>query len=167
MNTLSPLIGAGIAAALLVPATAPAVAATNDNRTVSAQAAFSDLPTTNYRLSAKFNQRGGYWSSGRHTGLDFAAPRGTRVDSVADGKVVFAGYAGAYGKAVIVKHTDGKRSLYAHMNKINTKRGKKVDAGQKIGKVGSTGNSTGPHLHFEVRSKNGKKLNPRDFLRGE
>jgi murein DD-endopeptidase MepM/ murein hydrolase activator NlpD len=68
---------------------------------------------------------------------------------------------------VIVKHDDGKRSLYAHLNKINTKRGKKVDAGQKIGKVGSTGNSTGPHLHFEVRSKNGKKLNPRDFLRGE
>lgn len=167
MKKLSPLIGAGLAAALLVPATAPAVAATNDNRKVSAQAAFSDLPTTNYRLSAKFNQRGRHWSSGRHTGLDFAAPRSTRVDAVANGKIAFAGYAGAYGKAVIVKHTDGKRSLYAHLNKITTKKGKKVSAGQKIGKVGSTGNSTGPHLHFEVRSKSGKKLNPRYFLRGE
>jgi murein DD-endopeptidase MepM/ murein hydrolase activator NlpD len=167
MKKLSPILGAGIAAALLVPATVPAVAATNDNRTSSAQAAFSDLPTTNYRLSAKFNQRGRYWSSGRHTGLDFAAPAGTRVDAAASGKVVFAGYAGAYGKAVIVKHVDGKRSLYAHLRKISTKKGKKVSAGQKIGNVGSTGNSTGPHLHFEVRSKTGKKLNPREYLRGE
>lgn len=167
MNMLSPLVGAGLAAALLVPSAAPAVADSTDNRKSTAQAAFSDLPTTNYRLSAKFNQRGRYWSSGRHTGLDFAAPAGTRVDAVADGRVVFAGRAGAYGKAVIIKHTDGKRSLYAHLNKINTKRGKKVSSGQKIGRVGSTGNSTGPHLHFEVRSKNGKKLNPRPYLRGE
>ncbi len=167
MKKLSPLLGAGLAAALLVPASAPALATTNDNRTSSAQAAFSDLPTTNYRLSAKFNQRGRYWSSGRHTGLDFAAPTGTRVDAVADGKVIFAGHAGAYGKAVIIKHTDGKRSLYAHLNRIATKKGKKVTSGQKIGKVGSTGNTTGPHLHFEVRSKTGKKLNPRPYLRGE
>ena len=167
MNKLSPLVGAGLAAALLIPASAPAVAASHDNRTSSAQAAFADLPTTNYRLSAKFNQRGGYWSSGRHTGLDFAAPSGTRVDAVADGKVVFAGRAGAYGKAVIIKHCDGKRSLYAHLNKITTKKGKKVTSGTKIGKVGSTGNTTGPHLHFEVRGKNGKKLNPRNYLRGE
>lgn len=167
MKKLFPLVGAGLAAVLLVPTAAPAAAADNDTRTSSAQAAFSDLPTTNYRLSAKFNQRGRYWSSGRHTGLDFAAPSGTRIDAVADGKVVFAGYAGAYGKAVIIKHSDGKRSLYAHMSSLSTKKGKKVRSGQKIGKVGATGNTTGPHLHFEVRSKAGKKLNPRDFLRGE
>lgn len=146
--------------------TVPASAAP-DKRKSSAQAVFSELPTTNYRLSAKFNQKGRYWSSGRHTGLDFAAPRGTRIDAVADGKVIFAGHAGAYGKAVIIKHKSGKRSLYAHMSKIKTKKGKQVRSGQKIGKVGSTGNTTGPHLHFEVRSKNGKKLDPRQFLRGE
>lgn len=166
MKTFTPLLGAGLTAALLVPASAPAMAANGDSR-VRAQAVFSDLPTTNYRLSAKFNQKGRYWSSGRHTGLDFAAPRGTRVDSVADGKVVFAGYAGAYGKSVIVKHKSGKRSLYAHLAKVKTKKGTQVRSGHRIGKVGSTGNTTGPHLHFEVRSKNGKKLDPRPYLRGE
>lgn len=166
MKKFTPLVGMCLAAALLVPAGAPALADAGDGR-ASAQAVFGELPTTNYRLSAKFNQRGGYWSSGRHTGLDFAAPRGTRVDAVADGKVVFAGHAGAYGKAVIVKHKSGKRSLYAHLARIKTKKGKQVRSGQKIGKVGSTGNTTGPHLHFEIRSKHGKKLNPRPHLRGE
>jgi murein DD-endopeptidase MepM/ murein hydrolase activator NlpD len=151
MKKFTPLVGMGLAAALLVPAAAPATAADGDKR-ASAQAVFSELPTTNYRLSAKFNQRGRYWSSGRHTGLDFAAPRGTR---------------GAYGKAVIVKHNSGKRSLYAHLAKIKTKKGKQVRGGQRIGKVGSTGNTTGPHLHFEIRTKNGKKLDPRPHLRGE
>jgi murein DD-endopeptidase MepM/ murein hydrolase activator NlpD len=166
MNKLTPLIGAGVAAALMVPATAPAFAA-DERKSVAAAARFSELPTTDYRLSAKFGQRGRLWSSGRHTGLDFAAPRGTRVDSVADGKVVFSGWAGSYGKAVIIKHTDGKRSLYGHLAKTRVKKGKTVRSGQMIGKVGSTGNSTGPHLHFEVRSKKGKKLNPRPYLRGE
>ena len=165
MKTTATLIGTGLAVALMVPATAPGMAAEKDRRS-TASAVFTELPTTNYRLSAKFGQRGSRWSSGHHTGLDFAAPKGTRVDAVADGKVVFAGWAGAYGKAVIIKHKDGKRSLYAHMTKIKTKKGKKVAAGKKIGTVGSTGNSTGPHLHFEVRGKNGKKLNPRDYLRG-
>lgn len=166
MNKLTPLIGAGVAAALMVPATAPAFAA-DERKSVAAAARFSELPTTDYRLSAKFGQRGRLWSSGRHTGLDFSAPRGTRVDSVADGKVVFSGWAGSYGKAVIIKHTDGKRSLYGHLATTRVKKGKKVRSGQMIGKVGSTGNSTGPHLHFEVRSQKGKKLNPRPYLRGE
>ncbi|MEI2643418.1 MAG: M23 family metallopeptidase [Candidatus Nanopelagicales bacterium] len=165
MKKFTPLVGMGVAAVLIAPTT-PALAA-SDHRASKAQAVFTELPTTNYRLSAKFNQRGRYWSSGRHTGLDFAAPRGTRIDAVADGKVIFAGYAGAYGKAVIIKHASGKRSLYAHMAKIKTRKGKKVHSGQKIGKVGATGNTTGPHLHFEVRSKHGKKFDPRPFLRGE
>jgi murein DD-endopeptidase MepM/ murein hydrolase activator NlpD len=167
MKNLTSLFGAGLAAALLVPATAPAMAS-DDHRTSSASSArFSQLPTSNYRLSAKFGQRGSYWSSGRHTGLDFAAPRGTRVEAVADGKVVSSGWAGAYGQAVVIKHTNGKRSLYAHLNKRYVKKkGKKVRAGQRIGRVGATGNVTGPHLHFEVRGKNGKKLNPRKHLRG-
>ncbi|HQR80613.1 MAG TPA: M23 family metallopeptidase [Actinomycetota bacterium] len=166
-KTLTPLMGVGLAAALVVPAVAPAQAANSDHKSVAASARFSDLPTTDYRLSARFGQRGRLWSSGRHTGLDFAAPRGTKVAAVEDGKVAFAGWAGPYGKAVIVKHSSGKRSLYAHLAKIKTKRGKGVKAGQRIGKVGATGNTTGPHLHFEVRTKNGKKLDPRPYLRGE
>ncbi len=166
-KTLTSLLGLGLAGALVVPAVAPAHAADNDRKSVAASARFSDLPTTDYRLSARFGQRGGMWSSGRHTGLDFAAPRGTKVAAVEDGKVAFAGWAGPYGKAVIVRHPSGKRSLYAHMAKIKTKRGKSVKAGQRIGKVGATGNTTGPHLHFEVRTQNGKKLDPRPYLRGE
>lgn len=165
MNRLLPLAAASVAIALVAPA--PALAADGDSRSVAASARFSELPTTNYRLSARFGQRGRLWSSGRHTGLDFAASRGTRVAAVADGKVVYSGWAGAYGKAVIVKHASGKRSLYAHLARITARKGKAVRAGQKIGKVGSTGNTTGPHLHFEVRTKNGKKLDPRPFLRGE
>lgn len=166
-KTVPSLVGVGLAAALVVPAAAPAHAADGDRTSVAASARFSKLPTTGYRLSARFGQRGGLWSSGRHTGLDFAAPRGTRVAAVEQGKVAFAGWAGAYGKAVIIRHPSGKRSLYAHLAKIKTKRGKSVKAGQRIGRVGATGNTTGPHLHFEVRTKNGKKLDPRPYLRGE
>ena len=166
MQKLSVIVGIGVSATLLVPATLPASAATDDRTSTAASARFSKLPTTNYRLSAKFGQRGSYWSSGRHTGLDFAASRGTRVNAVADGKVIFSGWAGSYGKAIIVKHANGKRSLYAHLSKRKVGKGRKVEAGQRIGRVGGTGNVTGPHLHFEVRSKNGKKLDPRKHLRG-
>jgi murein DD-endopeptidase MepM/ murein hydrolase activator NlpD len=168
MNRISPALGAGLAALLMVPTAAPSLGDDHGDRRSSAQATrFSDLPTRNYRLSAKFGQRGRYWSSGRHTGLDFSARAGTPVMAVGDGKVIFAGWAGAYGKAVIVKHRKGKRTLYAHLRSIRVKRGKFVKSGKRIGRVGSTGNTTGPHLHFEVRSKKGKKLNPRPHLRGE
>ena len=167
MKRLSPILGLAVAASVIVPASTPAMAADDHRHSAASSAVFSKLPTSNYRLSAKFGQRGSYWSSGRHTGLDFAAPRGTKVKAVADGKVVFSGWAGAYGKAVIVKHKGGKRSLYAHMSKRKVGKGRHVQAGQKIGRVGGTGNVTGPHLHFEVRTKNGQKVDPRQHLRGE
>lgn len=171
MHKLTALLGLSLTMAVVVPVTGPALAADKDRTSSAAafaqSARFAQLPTSNYRLSAKFGQRGSYWSSGRHTGLDFAAPRGTKVKAVADGKVMFAGWGGAYGKAVIIKHKNGKRSLYAHMRKKKVKKGKQVRAGRTIGKVGGTGNVTGPHLHFEVRTKNGKKVNPRKYLRGE
>jgi murein DD-endopeptidase MepM/ murein hydrolase activator NlpD len=119
-------------------------------------------PTTNFTYSARFGQPGG-WSSGHHTGLDFAAPSGTPVFSALAGTVVETGSGGAYGNHVIVKHSDGVKTLYAHLTSSNVQKRDEVLRGQRIGTVGSTGNSTGPHLHFEV-IKNGTQRNPADFL---
>ncbi len=120
-------------------------------------------PTTNYNYSARFGQAGSSWSSGHHTGLDFAAPTGTPVFSALAGKVVEAGWGGAYGNHVIVRHDNGIETLYAHLNSSGVNVGDKVLRGQKIGTVGSTGNSSGPHLHFEVL-KNDTQRDPMAFL---
>lgn len=119
-------------------------------------------PTTNFNFSARFGQPGG-WSSGYHTGLDFAAPSGTPVFSALAGTVVESGWGGAYGNNIVVKHDNGVKTLYAHLTSANVSKGDKVLRGEKIGTVGSTGNSTGAHLHFEV-IKNGTQRNPADFL---
>jgi murein DD-endopeptidase MepM/ murein hydrolase activator NlpD len=118
-------------------------------------------PTANYTYSARFGQPGG-WSSGYHTGLDFAAPTGTPVFSALAGTVGQAGYDGAYGNRIIVKH-DGVKTLYAHLSATSVGAGDKVLRGERIGAVGSTGNSTGPHLHFEV-IKSGTQRDPSAFL---
>lgn len=93
-------------------------------------------------------------SQGLHgkNGVDLAAPTGTRILASAPGTVLLArtGYNGGYGNMVIIQHGNGTKTLYAHMSAISTKSGAKVDRGQVIGKVGNTGRSTGPHLHFEV-----------------
>jgi murein DD-endopeptidase MepM/ murein hydrolase activator NlpD len=119
-------------------------------------------PTTNYDITAVFGQAGWRWSSGQHTGLDFAAPTGTPVFSALAGKVVEAGWGGAYGNHVVVKH-DGTKTLYAHLNSVGVKKGQSVLRGERIGSVGSTGNSSGPHLHFEVLRK-GDPRDPQAFL---
>lgn len=116
-----------------------------------------------YKLTAKFGQAGGLWSSGHHTGLDFAAPSGTNVRAAASGTVVSAGYSGAYGNRVVIKHANGYETTYNHLSKTSVSKGQKVSAGDSIGKVGSTGNSTGSHLHFEVTLK-GKFINPQTWL---
>ncbi|MCU0294772.1 MAG: M23 family metallopeptidase [Candidatus Nanopelagicales bacterium] len=120
-------------------------------------------PTTNFHYSARFGQAGGSWSSGHHTGLDFAAPSGTPVFSALAGKVVEAGWGGAYGNHIIVRHDNGVETLYAHLTSANVNAGDRVLRGQRIGSVGSTGNSSGPHLHFEVL-KNGTQRDPAAFL---
>ncbi len=96
-----------------------------------------------------------------HHGLDYAAPRGTPVVSVGDGTVVSAGYRGNYGKLVIMRHPNGWKTYYGHLTKIakGIRKGKKIQQGQIIGYVGSTGLATGPHLHYEVRIHN-KPTNP-------
>lgn len=98
-----------------------------------------------------------------HAGIDIAAPKGTPIGSAAEGVVTFAGWRKGYGNLVIVEHPDGRTTRYGHAEKLFVNEGDIVSAGQKIASVGSTGKSTGPHLHFEVR-ENGAAVDPRDFL---
>ncbi|RNF80077.1 transglycosylase family protein [Streptomyces botrytidirepellens] len=118
-------------------------------------------PTTAYRAS------GSSWSSGHHTGIDFPVGVGTSVKAVAGGQVVSAGWADAYGYEVIIRHADGKYSQYAHLSQLSVRAGQGVNVGQQIGRSGSTGNTTGPHLHFEVRTgpAYGSDINPLSYLR--
>ncbi|MBQ0987885.1 transglycosylase family protein [Streptomyces sp. F63] len=119
-------------------------------------------PSTPYRAS------GGSWSSGYHTGVDFPVATGTSVRAVASGQVVSAGWAGAYGYQVVLRHGDGRYSQYAHLSQLSVRAGQQVPAGQQLGRSGSTGNSTGPHLHFEVRTGPGygSDIDPLAYLRG-
>jgi secretion/DNA translocation related TadE-like protein len=102
-----------------------------------------------FRVTARFGDAGSRWASGRHSGLDFAAQPGTAVLAAAAGRVTFAGYAGRYGKLVTIDH-GGAVTYYAHLSRTMVAAGDDVQLGQQIGAVGSTGNATGPHLHFEV-----------------
>lgn len=94
-----------------------------------------------------------------HTGIDYGAPRGTPIMATANGRVTFAGWKGGYGKLLIVKHANGYETYYGHCSRLLKKRGQRVEQGQVIARVGSTGISTGPHVHYEVRV-NGKPINP-------
>jgi len=98
-----------------------------------------------------------------HPGFDLAAPTGTAVGAAAGGKVIHAGPAGTYGNLVTVRHENGYETRYAHLSAVNVKEGDTVQPGQQIGAVGSTGYSTGPHLHFEVRHE-GKTIDPAPLL---
>jgi murein DD-endopeptidase MepM/ murein hydrolase activator NlpD len=101
-----------------------------------------------------------------HSGIDIYAPHGSKVRATADGVVVFAGWYGDYGKTVIIRHPSGYLTLYAHLSKIDVKEGQRVKAGDVVGRVGSTGRSTGPHLHYEVIEDN-KPIDPSKFLAWE
>lgn len=101
-----------------------------------------------------------------HLGIDYASPRGTAIRATAKGKIVHRGWKGGYGKCIIIQHSKGVRSLYAHMSRFRKglHRGSKVTQRRVIGYVGSTGRSTGPHLHFGMY-KNGKAVNPARYIR--
>ena len=101
--------------------------------------------------------------SSRHTGLDIAASVGTPIKVVADGTVTYAAYSGSYGYLVKVDHGNGVETWYAHTSKMYVKASQEVKAGDVIAAVGNTGNSTGPHLHLEVRI-NGQHINPQKYL---
>jgi murein DD-endopeptidase MepM/ murein hydrolase activator NlpD len=101
-----------------------------------------------------------------HHGIDFAAHRGTPVHAAAGGRVIRAGRSGSgYGNWVVVAHRNGLQSIYAHLSEVDVEAGDEVDAGDKVGEVGSTGRSTGPHLHFEVRRDN-RAVDPQPLLDG-
>lgn len=110
-------------------------------------------------MSSPFGPRNG----GCHHGVDIAAPRGTPVRAAGGGKVVFSGVQGGYGRVIIIQHSKRYRTLYAHLKRTYVKKNQRVRRGQRIGKVGSSGRSTGPHLHFEVQ-ENGDARDPMSFL---
>jgi murein DD-endopeptidase MepM/ murein hydrolase activator NlpD len=122
------------------------------------------LPVSHYRLSAGFAQVGGRWAH-RHTGQDFAAPIGTPIRSVMAGKVILVQFAGPYGRHVKVRHANGTVTMYCHMSRFSVRVGQYVRAGSQVGAVGMTGNTTGPHVHFEVRPGGGSPINPLPWLR--
>ena len=94
-----------------------------------------------------------------HLGVDYGAPTGTAARSVADGVVETAGWNGGYGNMVVVRHSADKSTLYAHLSRVDVKRGERILQGQRVGLVGATGTATGPHLHFEFRV-NGRHMDP-------
>jgi murein DD-endopeptidase MepM/ murein hydrolase activator NlpD len=125
------------------------------------------LPVEHAPIGTAYGVAGSSWASGYHTGVDFLVSTGTSVQSVAAGQVVTAGWGGAYGYQVVIKHADGHYSQYAHLSQISVRAGQQVNEGQRIGRSGSTGNATGPHLHFEIRTGPvyGDDIDPLRYLR--
>jgi murein DD-endopeptidase MepM/ murein hydrolase activator NlpD len=115
-------------------------------------------------VQARLNSAYGRRRGGMHYGVDLGAPKGAPVRAARAGRVSYAGsgYRG-YGKLVIIDHSDGYQTFYAHNSRLIARKGKKVTAGQIIAHVGATGNATAPHLHFEIR-KNGRPQNPALYL---
>ncbi|MFW6029658.1 MAG: peptidoglycan DD-metalloendopeptidase family protein [Halanaerobiales bacterium] len=116
-------------------------------------------PVTGGRISSPFGPRWGRM----HSGIDYAIPTGTQVMASRAGKIVYSGWSTGYGETVIIEHQKGVRSLYAHNSRLLVKSGQHVERGQAIALSGNTGNSTGPHLHFEIQI-NGKPVNPANYL---
>ncbi|MGJ5898223.1 peptidase M23 [Streptomyces sp. V2] len=130
-------------------------------------AAASDwvAPVESYRLSASFGSGGARWAH-RHTGQDFAVPIGTPVRAVGAGRVVRVACGDGFGVQLVISHPGGYYTQYAHLASVAVDPGERVTAGQRIGQTGTTGNSTGPHLHFEVRvtPDMGSAVNPVPWL---
>ncbi len=110
-------------------------------------------------ITSRFGRR----SSGIHTGLDIATSSGTPIKAASSGRVIYSGYKGSYGYLVIIEHTDSVQTYYAHCSRLYVNVGQTVNQGDTIAAVGSTGNSTGPHLHLEIRV-NGVAKNPQNYV---
>ncbi|NEY33133.1 peptidoglycan DD-metalloendopeptidase family protein [Streptomyces sp. PRKS01-65] len=124
-------------------------------------------PVPGGTVGTPYHQTGSMWSSGYHTGTDFVVPTGTSLKAVGAGTVVSAGWGGAYGNQVVIKLADGYYAQYAHLSSLSVSAGQSVTAGQQVGLSGATGNVTGPHLHFEIRTtpEYGSDVDPIAYLR--
>ncbi|MBB0243475.1 peptidoglycan DD-metalloendopeptidase family protein [Streptomyces alkaliphilus] len=149
------------------PAPKPAAVEKPAEKPAPAPAKASHTSPVDGATGASYRTRGSGWSLGYHTGVDFPVPTGTTVRSVSAGTVVSAGWSGSFGYEVIVRHDDGRYSQYAHLSAISVSAGQPVGTGQRLGRSGSTGNSTGPHLHFEIRTGPGfgTDIDPIAYLR--
>ncbi|AJE87195.1 secreted peptidase [Streptomyces albus] len=125
------------------------------------------LPVAGSSVGTPYHQSGSMWSSGYHTGVDFVVPTGTSLKAVGPATVVSAGWGGAYGNQVVLQLEDGRYAQYAHLSQLSVSAGQQVSGGQQVGLSGATGNVTGPHLHFEIRSTPdyGSDLDPLGYLR--
>lgn len=123
------------------------------------------LPVAGYRLTAQFGQQSSLWSSGAHTGLDFAGPSGTKIVSMAAGTVTSAEYDGSYGNRTVVALADGTEVSYSHQSSFEVEAGDQVQPGELIGYTGATGNVTGPHLHLEVELPGLGQTDPEPVMR--
>ena len=146
--------------------TAPAPSPTEVPYVEAAKEVTFDTPVHGYAVNSNFGMRR-HPVDGKmkaHRGVDIAAPHGVEVKTSAEGEVVRAGYQPTgFGNFVEVRHPNGLTTVYAHLSKVEVAPGQKLAKGQEIGEVGSTGLSTGPHLHFEVR-RNGVQMNPMRVL---
>lgn len=126
-------------------------------------------PVQGGTVGTPYRQSGSMWSSGYHTGTDFVVPTGTSLKAVGAGTVVSAGWGGAYGNQVVIQLADGHYAQYAHLSSLSVSAGQSVTAGQQVGLSGATGNVTGPHLHFEIRTTPdyGSDIDPIAFLRSQ
>ncbi|MDT0270368.1 M23 family metallopeptidase [Streptomyces sp. DSM 44915] len=179
-HTVSDLVGTVGGERTGEPAGEPAGASTE--KTTEREPAAEAEPTAedwvapidgDYELSATYGNSGDRWTA-KHSGQDFAVPTGTEVQSVHGGTVVKAGGNGAgdgpaYGNAVVIEHDDGTFTQYAHLSEVDVAAGDRVETGERIALSGNTGNSSGPHLHFEVRTsaEYGTAIDPMEFLRAE
>jgi murein DD-endopeptidase MepM/ murein hydrolase activator NlpD len=109
-------------------------------------------PVKGYSINSRFGMRTLNGRTRAHQGVDIAAPRGTGVYSAAEGEVLRTGYdAGGYGRFIEIRHPNGMSTLYGHLSRVDVASGDRIEGDERIGLVGSTGRSTGPHLHFEVK----------------
>ncbi|GAA3003921.1 M23 family metallopeptidase [Streptomyces fulvorobeus] len=125
------------------------------------------LPVAGSYVTTGYRSGGSLWSSGSHSGVDFRAASGSPVVAVGAGTVVEAGWGGAYGNNIVLRMADGTYTQYGHLSSVGVSVGQSVTSGQRIGFSGSTGNSTGPHLHFEARTtaEYGSDMDPVAYLR--
>jgi murein DD-endopeptidase MepM/ murein hydrolase activator NlpD len=125
------------------------------------------LPIKNGKITTPFGKVGKHWSSGKHLGADFAVPIGTPVLAMVDGKVTNSTWGKAYGNQVVMA-VDGGFLIYAHLNKLRCKPGQFIKKGEIVGESGNSGNSTGPHLHIELRNQarwtGGTAIDPKAIL---